>query len=128
MSALPRLNRPFHLSIASRGLAPSTLEAAPVSVRGFFLVGSRHTAGARGARKADALITQQVTLRITYRLPSYVTEDVAIAGLDQKIWDDMQYVTIGHDANSPKISAEFKGVQEHIVTVESNFVRVKDDK
>jgi hypothetical protein len=127
MSALPRQNRPFHLSIASRGLAPSTIESAPVSVRGFFLVGSRHTAGARGARKTDALITQQVTLRITYRLPSYVTEDVEMIGLNQKIWDDTQYVTIGHDANSPKISAEFKGVQEHNVTVESNFIRIKEN-
>ena len=128
MSALPRLDRSFHLSIASRGLAPSTFEAAPVSVRGFFLVGSHHTAGARGARKTEALITQQVTLRITYRLPTPVTEDVNAIATNQKIWDDMQYVTIGHDANSPKISAEFKGVQEHIVTVESNFIRVKDDK
>lgn len=94
MAGVPRPSRDFHLSIATRGLAPKTFEAGPVSVRGFYLLGSRHTAGGlgRGTKSGRANVTvQEMTVRTTYL---------------HKIWDASLLVTTG-DEDLLKVSSQF---------------------
>lgn len=93
MAGVPRPSRDFHLSIATRGLAPKTFEAGPVSVRGFYLLGSRHTAGGlgRGSSANRDVVTQTMTVRATYL---------------HKIWDDSLIVQMGNE-DKLKMSASF---------------------
>lgn len=93
MAGLPRTSRDFHLSIATRGLSPSTFEAGPIAVRGFYLLGSRHPAGThgRGSQSARDVVNQQMTVRATFQ---------------HKIWDSTLMVQLGNE-DMLKMSAQF---------------------
>jgi len=97
MAGLALIDRSFHLSIATKGLAPSTWGEGPVGIRGFFWIASRHGVNGRvsSANRNQDLIHQQMTVR---------------ASFGQKIWDDTKIVALKDD-DLIKVSVNFKQIQ-----------------